>query len=94
MKTYNLDRNEVIDEVIIDNKKYLIGDIPVKYIEEIINLPLIFTTDAKFTKNIKELFTKILSIKNDDVDLQNVSNEKMKDLLVILQNRVRQWQLY
>lgn len=84
MATYNLDANEEIDQIMINGVEYEIGDIPVRIIEKIMAIKTGF-----FRKDLVEqwrpICQEILEIRNKNVDLSNITKEKIYAFITYIQ---------
>lgn len=84
MATYNLDANEEIDQIMINGVEYEVGDIPVRIIEKIMAIKTGF-----FRKDLVEqwrpICQEILEIRNKDVDLSNITKEKIYAFITYIQ---------
>ena len=84
MTVYDLDKYEDIDQIKINGVEYEVGDIPLSIVAKINKIKT-----GKNRKDImdqwKPICTEILSIRNKNVDLSNVGEEKIKAFIHYIQ---------
>lgn len=87
MAVYNLDINEEIDNIKINGVDYEVGDIPVRIIEKIMQIKTGF-----FRKDIveqwKPICQEILEIRNKNVDVSNITKDKMFAFITYINNKL------
>lgn len=93
MATYNLDANEEIDQIKINGIEYEVGDIPVRIMEKIGQIKTWF-----FRKDLENqwrpICQEILEIRNENVDLSNLTKEKLYAFIQYIQWKLQKWQIW
>lgn len=93
MTVYNLDANEEIDQIKINGIEYEIWDIPVVIIEKIMQIKTGF-----FKKDMIEqwrpICKEILEIRNHDVDISNITKEKLFAFITYIKWKIEKWQIW
>lgn len=93
MTVYNLDANEEIDQIKINGIEYEIWDIPVVIIEKIMQIKTGF-----FKKDMIEqwrpICKEILEIRNKDVDISNITKEKLFAFITYIKWKIEKWQIW
>ena len=91
MAIYDLDKNEEIDIIKINDKEYKVWDIPPEIIRKILKINTMFTSEDKLYKERKNIMEEILKIRDDDVNLEYVSKDKILAFAVYIQNKILKW---
>lgn len=93
MATYNLDQNEEIDQIKINGIEYEVGDIPVRIMEKIMAIKT-----GWFRKDLvdqwRPICKEILEIRNKDVDIENLTQEKLLAFIQYIQWKIHRWQIW
>jgi len=93
MATYNLDANEEIDTMTINGVPYEVGDIPVRIIEKIMAIKTGF-----FRKDLieqwKPICQEILELRNKNVDLSNLTKEKLFAFITYIKWKIEKGQIW
>lgn len=77
MAIYNLDQNEEIDTIKINGVEYEVWDIPVRIMEKIMNIKTGFFKKDNMVAKWLPICQEILEMRNKNVDLTNLTNEKL-----------------
>lgn len=93
MAVYNLDANEEIDNIKINGVDYEVWDIPVKIIEKIMQIKT-----GWFRKDLvdqwRPVCQEILEIRNKNVDVSNITRDKLFAFITYINNKVEKWQIW
>lgn len=92
MAIYDLDKNEEIDYIKINWIEYQIWDIPLDIENDILKIST-FTKEEKLVKQWKKIMYRILKIRNKDVNIEDISIEKIKAFIIYLKNKIEKWQI-
>jgi len=93
MATYNLDHNEEVDSIKINGVWYEVGDIPYSIIVKIRNIKT-----GMFDKSLdvqwRPIIKEILEIKNKDVNVENLTKDKVFWFIKYLKRKLGKWQIW
>lgn len=93
MALYDLDENEEIDQIKINGVEYEVWDIPVVIIEKILAIKTgVFRKDL--LEQWKPICKEILEIKNNNVDIQNITKDKLLAFIQYIKWKIQQWQVW
>jgi len=93
MTIYNLDANEEIDLIKINGIEYEVWDIPIAIIEKILNIKTwIFKRDL--VDQWKPICKEILEIRNKNVDVSNITKDKLFAFITYTKWKIEKWQLW
>lgn len=93
MAVYDLDKNEEIDYMTINGKEYEVGDIPLDIIQEIYKTD-IYSSEKKLKEKWIKIMKKILSIRNKDIDIDKISDDKIKAFIIYLKDKADRWWIW
>jgi hypothetical protein len=93
MAVYDLDVNEQIDIIKINWRDYEIWDIPIYILEKVNKIKWWFFRKEKIEDWIP-IFTEILEIRNDNVDLKKLTSKKLSQLILIIKNKIVKWNIW
>lgn len=84
MAQYNLDANEEIDQIKINGVEYEVGDIPVRIIEDIMNIKTgLFKRDL--IEQWKPICKEILELRNQNINIDDFTKEKLFAFITYIQ---------
>jgi len=90
---YNLDENEEIDNIKINWINYDVWDIPLTILEEILEIKT-----GLFSKSLmnqwKPICKKILEIRNNNINIDNLTEKKLLAFIQYIKNKISKWQLW
>ena len=93
MAKYNLDENEEIDDFTINGIEYEVWDIPFQIIEKILNIKTwIFKKDL--IEQWRPICQEILEMRNKNVDLSNLTKDKLFAFITYIKWKIEKWQLW
>jgi hypothetical protein len=93
MAVYNLDINEEIDYIKINWIDYEIWDIPVKIIEKVMTIKTwLFRKDI--IEQWRPICQEILELRNKNIDLSNITKEKLFAFIGFIQWKIQKWQIW
>jgi len=90
--TYDLDKNEKLDSMKINGVEYAIGDIPVKIMERIMNIETWFFKRS-ITKSWLPICEDILKIRNENVNISNITDNKLLAFINYINDKILKWQV-
>ena len=93
MAIYDLDLNEEIDTIKINGVEYKVWDIPERIIEKIMNIK-VWIFNNNIIEKWKPICKEILEIRNKNVDIDNITKEKMFAFIQYIKNKIQKWQLW
>ena len=93
MAIYDLDINEEIDQIKINWVEYEVWDIPVRIIEKIMDIKVWF-----FKKDMliqwRPICKEILEIRNKNVDIENITKDKLQAFIIYIKWKLQKWQIW
>lgn len=93
MTIYNLDANEEIDQIKINGIDYEVGDVPVRIIEKIMKIKTgIFKKDL--IEQWRPICQEILELRNKNVDISNITKEKLFAFITYIKWKIEKWQIW
>lgn len=93
MTIYNLDANEEIDQIKINWVDYEVWDIPVRIIEKIMKIKIgIFKKDL--IEQWRPVCQEILELRNKNVDVSNLTKDKLLAFITYIKWKIQKWQIW
>lgn len=93
MTIYNLDANEEIDQIKINWVDYEVWDIPVRIIEKIMKIKTgIFKKDL--IEQWRPVCQEILELRNKNVDISNLTKDKLLAFITYIKWKIQKWQIW
>lgn len=93
MTKYNLDANEEIDDIKINGVEYEVWDIPLRIIEKILKIQTwIFKKDL--IEQWRPVCQEILELRNKDVDVSNITKDKLFAFITYIKWKMEKGQLW
>lgn len=93
MTIYNLDANEEIDQIKINWVDYEVWDIPVRIIEKIMQIKTgIFKKDL--IEQWRPVCQEILELRNKNVDVSNLTKDKLLAFITYIKWKIQKWQIW
>lgn len=93
MTIYNLDANEEIDQIKINWIDYEVWDIPVRIIEKIMQIKTgIFKKDL--IEQWRPVCQEILELRNKNVDVSNLTKDKLLAFITYIKWKIQKWQIW
>lgn len=93
MTTYNLDANEEIDFIKINGIDYEVGDIPMRIIDKIMEIKTwLFKKDI--IEQWRPICQEILEIRNKNVDVSNLTRDKLFAFINYIKWKIQKGQVW